>query len=68
MTRKQYVRRMQELVIAIYRKSGEEVPKGRIGCALRYTRDHAKIAPAEFGSYQNAWDRLKEAREFFGVR
>jgi hypothetical protein len=70
MTRKQYERRMVELVIAVYKKAkedGTEV-KGKLGESIKYTRKHTHLAPRNFGSYQKAWDSLKGIREFYGLR
>ena len=69
MTRKQYTRRIQELVTAIYKQPGfKSERKNQLGISLKYARDHVKEVPAVMGSYQNAWDNLKPAREFYGVK
>lgn len=70
MTRKQYIRRLNELTIAIHRAAGGEKLDGnpwKLGESLKYNRDHAMKAAKACGSYQDAWDNLKPAREMFGV-
>lgn len=71
MTRKQYVRRVTELIIAIYtseQAKGREIKKGQMGNSMRYSRDHAKEVIGQFGTYEAAWEALKPAREAFGVK
>lgn len=70
MTRKQYIRRLNELTIAVYKDADGKKVDGtpwKLGESLKYNRDHAKMAAKACGSYQQAWDNLKSAREIFGV-
>lgn len=70
MTRKQYIRKLQSLTIAIYNHPESVFPKGyKLGEALKHNRDYAKNVPAKFGSYENAWNSqvVAWARNFYGV-
>lgn len=66
MTRKEYVRKLQALVIAVYRKDGIR-GHGSLGKSLRHVRDSAKDVPAAWGSYDAAWncDFLRWARHYY---
>lgn len=70
MTRKQYQRRMQELVIAVH-NDPEITCTGRdtIGVATRRTHDNAKRAAQLFGSYEAAWncEAVKWLRNRYGM-
>lgn len=71
MTRKQYIRRLNELIIAIHRDAdGKQVDGSpwKLGASMKYTRDHVKEVPEKCGSYQQAWDNLKSVRELYGVK
>lgn len=63
MTRKQYYRKGQQLVIAINNYHN----LGNVGKALAHFRDSHKNAPKQFGSYENAWnsEAVKWARKFY---
>lgn len=66
MTRKQYIHKLQSLVIAIHRASENEY---KLGESLRHVRDNAKNAPGNFGSYDAAWNskEIKWIRDYYGV-
>lgn len=71
MTRKQYIRRMTELVTAIHSQAGGKRVDGtpwKLGESLKYVRDHAKQAVEECGSYQTIWDNMKPARDLYGTK
>ena len=71
MTRKQYIRRINELTIAIHREANGKKVDGtpwKLGESLRYNRDHAKMAARSNGSYQQAWENLKPVREMYGLK
>lgn len=65
MTRKKYVGKVQNLVLAVARTE----PDSKVGERLRHVRDHARMAPKVFGSYEKAWnsDGVKWMRDFYGV-
>ncbi len=68
MTRKQYIRKAQTLVIAIYNHPSNTMrSKYKLGEALRYARDHARMAADHAGSYEAAWNMIKMTRDFYGV-
>lgn len=70
MTRKQYERRVQELILAIYRHPSSNFPEGyKVGNSLRYFKRRSKGVPKDFGSYEEAWNckEMRWAREFYGV-
>jgi hypothetical protein len=69
MTRKQYINKGQQLIIAVYNHP-ESFMKGRkLGDCLKTFRDNAKRVPAKFGSYEAAWNSgaMRWAREHYGV-
>lgn len=71
MTRKQYIRRINELTVIMHREAKRKTPEGaswKLGQLLKYQRDHAKMAAERCGSYQKAWDDLKPLRELYGVK
>lgn len=70
MTRKQYVRKITALTIAIHNAPDSNAVNGfKIGNALRHVRANAKTVPATWGSYDASWnsDVMKWAREYYGV-
>lgn len=71
MTRKQYQRRMQELVLAIWREGRKHgsVPEKGLGKALRAAHDNAKSVVAKFGSYDAIWNEPTFAgiRKMYGM-
>lgn len=70
MTRKQYIRKLNRLTVAIHAHANGKKVDGtpwKLGESLKYNRDHAMQAAKACGSYQEAWDNLKSAREMFGV-
>ena len=68
MTRKQYIRRISELITAIYNHpESEKTRRNQLGISLKYSRDHANEVIETHGSYAKAWESLKPARDFFGV-
>lgn len=71
MTRKQYVRKLTALTIAIHNAPESNFKDGskHLGNALRYVKAKAKTVPATWGSYDAAWnsDAMKWARKHYGV-
>ena len=68
MKRKQYIRKIQTLTLAVYKHPS--TPDGlRIGEALKITRKLAIDVPKKFGSYKASWesDTMKWVRQFYGV-
>ena len=70
MTRKKYIHKMQQLLLAIYNHPGSLYPDGyKIGEALKHHKKFAKEVPAKFGSYEAAWncEIIIWACEHYGV-
>ena len=68
MTRKQYIRNMNSLVLAIYNHPDSTElrnKKNAVGIAFKSVNAKAKTVPSKFGSYQAAWDSIKWTREHF---
>jgi len=66
MTRKQYINKGQQLILAIYKHPQSLYPEGqKIGEHLKHFKKNAKSVPEKFGSYEAAWncDIMKWARE-----
>lgn len=68
MTRKQFQRRIQELVIALH-KDPEMTFTEKVGIATRRAHDNAKRAAQLFGSYEAAWncDAVRWLRNKYGM-
>ena len=57
MTRKQYINKMQNLMLAIYKDPQSRFPNDyKIGKAIREFKRNTKNVPGNFGSYKAAWD------------
>lgn len=70
MTRKAYIHKMQNLLMAIEKHPTSKWPKGhKAGPGLRAVQDHAKEAVKTYGSYDAIWNHpiLKQTRDFYGV-
>ena len=70
MTRKKYIHKVQELVLAIHRHPASLYPEEyKVGTALKHVRDYAKKVPKNFGSYEEAWnsEHMIWACEHYGV-
>jgi hypothetical protein len=70
MNRKQYIRKIQAVQIAVYNSKESFYPDGfKLGDALKHSRDFAKEVPKKFGSYEAAWnsDIMKWCREHYNV-
>lgn len=70
MTRKQYIKKVQQLELAIFRHPESTFPEGyKVGNATRHTARATKSVPKGFKSYQEAWDSepMRWAREYYGV-
>lgn len=68
MTRKQYVHKLWNLILAIRNHPGNPYPDDyKIGRALKYAKDNAKNVPKAFGSYEAAWNckAMKMARDLY---
>lgn len=72
MTRKKYIHKMQNLIVAIAKHpttNRNGLPALRIGPALRRVQDQAKFGAKENVSYEEMWNSepIRWAREFYGV-
>lgn len=70
MTRKQYQRRIQELVIALHNDPEMTFTENdKVGIATRRAHDNAKRAAQLFGSYDAAWncEAVKWLRNRYGM-
>lgn len=74
MTRKRYLHKCRQLILAIHKTARENGdPVGvKAGEALRHQRDHWEgnhkpFVGKPFASYKEAWDSLKDARKFYGL-
>lgn len=70
MTRKKYIHKVQEMILAVHRHPSSLYPEGhKVGTALKHVRDYAKEVPKNFGSYEAAWnsEAMIWAREYYGV-
>ena len=55
MTRKKYIHKLQELMIAVWNHPDCKRDY-KLGESLKHARDYAKEVPKHFGSYQTAYD------------
>lgn len=72
MTRKEYVRKMRGLAIAVWHHPDSArlledgvLKKNALGNSMKHIERHAKTAAANFGSYQAAWDGMVWSREYY---
>lgn len=68
MTRKQYINKGQQLILAIYNHPQSLYPEGqKIGEQLKRFKKNAKFVPEIYGSYEAAWNCaiMKWAREHY---
>lgn len=57
MTRKQYIKKGQQLILAIYKDIQSDFPENhKVGKALKQFKENAKNVPKTFGSYEEAWN------------
>lgn len=68
MTRKKYIHKIQNLMIAIYNHPDSFYPDGyKLGSALKHAKEFAKQVPVKNGSYEAAWncEAMRWAREHY---
>ena len=68
MTRKQYVRRLRELAIAIHAELTKEGSDYKIGDCLRNVKLFAERAKYIPKCYDDSWESFAEVRKHFGLQ
>ena len=71
MTRKQYIRRLSELAIAIHNRAVKDGKKvGKLGKALRCTKMNIESRKHTWKCYDDMWNckEFLDARQFYGLK
>lgn len=72
MTRKEYIRKMRELLVATYNHPDiaammerGAMKKNALGTAFKYLERSAKGSAANYGSYEAAWESALPCRKHY---